>query len=190
MKQIRSYKGLLYYFENLPDEIKEYYKVLRDLLKDYHFSVSLAYLFSLLERGHHMALYCSIVKLHKTDKILTRTALENHHFIRKGFQEMCERVLGKRIPTETQLFHDKTAKVRDKLMHGKDPSDDELRNAIANGLEYSRLFNEYVYSIAGFNPFTPSLRGVFGRMKTLDKKASRWMLIGMGLFNNKDQEMQ
>jgi len=188
LNSIRSMRGLEVFYQGLPQEVQDYYKHLPALLDNFDYNVGLSYVFSLLEKGQHLALYCSIVKLHRTNKVLTRNALEEHHFIRRSYQEMYKRILGKSIPADAQDLFNKASKVRDKLMHGKDVSDHELRNAIAQVLSYSDKINEHIYSIAAFRPYTPSLQGVFGRLGTLDKKASRWMLIGMGFFNNSGQE--
>lgn len=64
-------------------------------------------------------------------------------------------------------------------MHGKPPAASEVRNAIAQVLDYTRDFDALVHRLAGFHP-CGDLRGFKGAKAPLDKATTGWVLKGMG----------
>ena len=64
-------------------------------------------------------------------------------------------------------------------MHGKPPSADEIRNAIARVLEYAEEINKQLQHVHKFCPYGP-LNGFAGRLKKLDERTSVFVLRGMG----------
>ena len=168
-------------FDNLPDEIRRYFAHFPNLAKDYPWEVSISYAFSLVETAHNMTVYCGVVKIHKVDRSLARTALENHHMTRPGFRELYKAIFNRKLP---QTIVDKIIRaeaVRDRILHGKEANDNDKRQAIIDVLDYAEAFNAEVNKVASFKPFG-SLQGFKGRGKPLDKSTSRWILKGMGLL--------
>jgi len=70
-------------------------------------------------------------------------------------------------------------KTRDRVVHGKDVTDSELRGAIADVLEYAEKFNAEVNDTAGFRPLG-NMRGFKGRAEPLDKRTTKWLMRGLG----------
>ena len=136
-------------------------------------------MFSRLEQAHRMTLYCGIVKLHKADGMLVRQSLNDFDLTRKGFREMMPIVFGKKAPQCMERLK-KAEEVRDKVLHGKEATEKELREAISNILGYAIEMNDWVYQAAGVRPFGDK-RGFKGRAEALDKSTTRWILKGMGL---------
>lgn len=69
-------------------------------------------------------------------------------------------------------------KVRDKIMHGKTTTEDEIRNAIACVLKYAEEVNEQLYATHQLKPFG-DLRGFGGRATRLNKSTSSFVLKGL-----------
>lgn len=177
--QPKTYKDVLKKFNELPQEIKDYFSPVSDLISKYPLEISLAYLFSKVELAQNMTVYCGIVKLHQAHAEVTRSVLNSQHITRKGFQIYFNAIFEKNITKEIDELIKKAEKIRDKLMHGKDVYQEEYREAIVNIFEYAKEFNMFVKTLAGFQPFGP-LRGFKGRAEPLDKSTTRWLLKGMG----------
>ena len=64
-------------------------------------------------------------------------------------------------------------------MHGKNTTDDAIRNAIARVLEYAEEVNKQLHGRYGLKPFG-SLQGFAGKSKKLDKRTSQFVLKGIG----------
>ena len=172
--------AILRQFDNLPSEIKSYFNDFPELAPQFPWNVTIAYLFSLVETAHNMTIYCRVVKRHKVDASLAWAALEHHHMTRPGFHELYETVFGKRLSRKTADNIAGAEKTRDRILHGKDATDNDKRQAVVDILSYSEAFNTEVNTAGGFKPFGP-LRGFKGRAKSLDKSTSRWILKGIGL---------
>ncbi|MCY4383534.1 MAG: hypothetical protein OXE44_10340 [Nitrospinae bacterium] len=168
-------------FDKLPVEIQGYFAHFPALARGFPWEVSISYTFSLVETAHNMTVYCGVVKLHKVDSSLARTALENHHMTRPGFRDLYKTIFNRKLP---QTIVDKIIRaeaVRDRILHGKEANDKNKRQAIVDVLDYAVAFNGEVDKVASFKPFG-SLQGFKGRGKPLDKSTSRWILKGMGLL--------
>jgi hypothetical protein len=137
-------------------------------------------MFSLVELAHNMTIYCGVVKIHRVDKTLARTAVDSHHMTRKGFGELYATIFGKSLKKATADKLAEAEKVRDRILHGKMVSEADKRKAVVDILEYAEAFNAEVQDLAGFKPFG-SLQGFKGRAEALDKSTSRWILKGIGL---------
>jgi len=177
-KPILTTRSITKVYDELPSEIKKYFEHLPKLIEEFPLEVVLSYLFTKLEVAQNNTIYCGIVKLHKTDSVLTRSAIEKWHITRDGFQEKCKVVFSKQIPKQAYSYIKSAGSVRDDIMHGKSVSDQKKRAAITIVLLYAILFNNFVEKQAGFKPFS-NLKGFKGRAKTLDKSTSRWILKGM-----------
>jgi len=154
MTEVKSKRGLKKHYEAAPEEVREYFSHLPGLLETFPLHVALAYVFSRVELAQNMAIYCGIVKRHKGDAALVRKAVDAHHMTRKDFAEKYKAVFGK----APSAFIGAAEKVRDKVMHGKNTTDKEVRQAIAKVLDYAQRLNAGVSSVAGFKPFG-DLRG-------------------------------
>lgn len=174
-------KGVINYFKSLSPEIQGYFKKLEILLRDYPTEISLSYVFSLIEKARHMALYCGIIKKHHTNKELTDKAIQSYHIIRDDYKVKFKNIFSDDIEPGALGKLEAAEKIRDKIMHGKKTTDSEKLQAIKDALEFSHLFNEQIYQKAAFRPFG-SLKGFKGARKSLGIDTSKWILKGLG-FN-------
>ena len=177
---VKSVRGLLNRYKAAPAGVREYFRHLPGLVRDYPLSVCLSYVFAQVELAHNMTLYCGVVKLHQADATLTRAALHKQRMSRREFRDKFKTVFGKPPPKRIWGRLTEAERVRDNVMHGKTSSDHDKRNAIAAVLEYADDFNQFVYRLAEFRPFG-DLRGFKGRGASLEPKTTRWILKGMGL---------
>ncbi|MGH9365038.1 MAG: hypothetical protein ACRD1B_07220 [Thermoanaerobaculia bacterium] len=179
MGAVKSKPGLLNRFNTAPAEVRGYFEHLPRLIQDFPLDVCLSYVFAQLERAQNMTLYCGVVKLHRAESGLAKTAIDVHHMTRPEFKTKFETVFEKAIPKATSDLLEKAEEARDRVMHGKQGTDDEKRNAIANVLDYAEAINQFVSGMASFKPFG-DLRGFKGAAQSLDKSTTRWLLKGMG----------
>ena len=183
-KQIRSKRGLHSAYKECSKEVREHFPHVPKLIDGFPLDVALAYVFAKLELGQNLALYCGAVKVHKADSQLAWTAIDSHHMTRDGYLERYKTVFDIDPPKVARDDLKRAEKARDAVMHGKEVSDDQLRNAIAAVLWYAEEINKQLSKTAGLKPFCASLKGFKGRAKSLDKKTSRWLLKGMGFSIN------
>ena len=141
--------------------------------------VSLAYLFFRVELAHRDTLYCGAVKLHHTDAAMTRRIIQTHHLTRNDFKLLFESLFGKPIKESAAAKIKAAESIRDKVMHGSEPTEANMRHAIVDVLDYVEEFNEHVFSLAGFYPFG-DLRGFHGRGERLSPATTRLVLKGIG----------
>jgi hypothetical protein len=175
---IKARAGLLKRFNSAPKEVRDYFTHLPKLVAGFPLDVVLSYVFSQVELAQNMTLYCGIVKIRKAESTLARSAIDAHHMTRADFREKFSVVFGKTIPSSIVDVLTKAEKIRDRVMHGKNTSDSDKRNAVANVLEYAEKLNKHVQGVASFRPFG-DLRGFKGAARSLDKSTTRWMLKGM-----------
>ena len=176
----KTWKGVVGVYSACPKEVQSYFEYFPDLAEDYPWEVALSYLFGRVELAHNMAIYCGIVKLHKGNAELTRKAVESHHLTRDGFRTFFAAIYGKPIDAKISQLIEEAEAIRDKVLHGKSASQEELRRSVVRVLEYAVQFNAFVHAIAGIKPFN-DLRGFKGRAVSHDKSTTRWLLKGMGL---------
>ncbi|MHB8174035.1 MAG: hypothetical protein ACYDFU_06200 [Nitrospirota bacterium] len=172
--------GLKKYYNGLSNEVKHYFNDF-DKLLDFNPEIVLAYVFFRIEKGQRTTLYCAARKLHKAESTLTWAALNSHHMTRSEFKKLFEVIFGYKIDGKILDLLDPSEKARDKLMHGANVSQRELVGGIAHALQYAEEMNAFINQKAGFKPFNSSLRGFVGRLQSLDKPTTRWILKGMGL---------
>lgn len=179
MEQIKSKKGVLKVLRGCSEQIRNYFQHLPNLMDNFPLDVALAYAFARLELGQNMALYCGVVKVHKSNAELARAAVGTQHMSRESFVELYKTVFGFDLPKAAAQALKVAEDTRDAVMHGKQPPDARLRNAIARVLEYAKALNAQLGLAFGLEPFG-RLKGFAGRAKKLDKRTSRFMLKGMG----------
>lgn len=181
MEKVKSKPGLIKEYQSSAPDIQKYFEHLRRLIENFPIDVALTYAFARVEWAHTRVLYCGIAKLHRAQADLTYRAVREHYMSRKEFRSKYKTVYGKPIPDSTCLLLTKAEAVRDRAIHGKNPSDDEIRNAIAHILRYAKAMNECTVSNGGPAPFG-DLRGFKGAAQALEKETTRWVLKGMGFF--------
>lgn len=172
-------RGLLNQFDRCSDEVRSYYEHFPKLAEEFPWDVTISYLFARVELAHNMTLYCGMVKQHKVDTGIARTAVDNRHMTRDGFKELFKAIMGKSLKHSIIAKMKEAEKIRDKILHGKSVKDEDKRKAIADIIAYADLYNSFVFDIGGFKPFGP-LQGFKGRGAPLDKSTSRWIVKGMG----------
>lgn len=180
MSYTKSRAGVRRKIEHAPEKVRAYFRHAPELLDGkYPYEVIIAR----LELAHNMTVYCGIVKLHRGDSEVTRNVLNAHHMTRAEFKRIFEDVYGKALKKEIACKLDFAERIRDKTMHGKDVKDSEYREAIVTVVGYAEAFNNFMFELAGFQPFG-NLQGFKGRGEALDKKTTRWILKGMGMSSS------
>jgi hypothetical protein len=170
------------HFNNLPQEIKPHFVHFCDLVNSaFPLEVCLAYLFYRVELAHRDTLYCGTVKLHHAEAEMAGQAVRTQHLTREAFLNIFRILFGKELKKEIAEKLQKAEEIRDKAMHGSEPTEAEMRVAIMTLLEYAKDYNEFVKSLAQFPPFG-DLRGFHGKGKRLEKATTRLVLKGLG-FN-------
>ncbi len=127
-----------------------------------------------------MTIYCGIVKLHGTDAELTWKLVEADHMSRPRFRELFQVAFGRPLDDALSKKLSAAEKIRDKIIHGKDWTDAQAREALVDILDFAEGFDAFVKEIGAFSPFS-DLRGFKGRKESLLKSTSQWVLRGMGL---------
>lgn len=180
MARIPTYKALLKFYECRPVEIKNHFVHLPKLVNDgLPYDIAIAYSFLKIEQAQNRALYGGVVKIHRGNAEFVRRLMNFQHLTRDGFKDLYKNVFGHPLKEVTATKLSAAEKARDKVIHGKAVTDNELREAIADVLEYAEAFNSEVNAIAGFKPFA-DMRGFKGRADSLDKRTTKWLMKGLG----------
>ena len=174
-----TWRGIIHRYNACSSEVKVYFSHFPSLAENYPWDVSIAYMFSLVELAQNMAIYCGVVKLHKVNGTMARTAINNQHMTRGVFKELYKSIFGKPLRASVVKKIEEAEKIRDKIIHGKSVSEEDKRKAVVDILEYAEAFNSELNTVANFKPFG-SLKGFKGRARSLDKSTSRWVLKGVG----------
>lgn len=177
--EVKSKAGLLKHFNSCTQEVQEYFQHVPKLVDGLPLDVCLAYVFSRLELGQNMALYCGCLKVHRTNSNVTREAISTQYMTREKFVDLYFKVFEIALPKSAKQRLRDAEKTRDSVMHGKNTTDQQLRTAIARALDYAEAVNKQLVAKFGFKPFG-KLRGFAGAAKKYDKKASTLMLKGLG----------
>lgn len=177
--KIKSKPGLLNAFYACSKEVQGYFEYIPKLLEEFPMHVCLAYVFARLELGQNMALYCGVVRIHKVNAEIAMRAVSTHHMTRENFVLLYKTVFDVDLPAAAHPDLKSAETTRDMVMHGKEISDDRIRNAIARVLEYAEEINKQLHAKHGLKPYG-NLQGFAGKSKKLDKRTSRFLLKGMG----------
>ena len=175
-----NYRQLLTFFREKPDHIQNYFSNFPGLVEDYEWEISISYVFARIEVAKHTTLYCGLVKRHWADAELTRSTLDRDHITRERFRSLFKTVFGKPIPDAIAAKLAAAESVRDRVAHGKQLKPVQARRGLADAFDFAEEFSEFVQQLAGFCPFG-DLRGFKGRLETLPKETTRWVLRGMGI---------
>ena len=100
--EIKSKSHLKEAYNKCEEGVRNYFEHIPRLLDDFPMEVCLAYVFSRLERGQLMAIYCGMVKLHKVDSELARTAVEASDIDRKIFLGLYKRIFTFKLSASAQ----------------------------------------------------------------------------------------
>lgn len=179
MAGIPTKKALIKIYDQLPSEVQEYFEHIPKLVNEFPYDVSIAYSFLKIEQAQNRTLYGGVVKLHRGEAKFVRRVMNFQHLTRDGFREIYKNVFGEPLSRATTENLKEAEKVRDRVIHGKTVPDAELREAIADCLQYGVLLNSDVESEAGFKPFG-SMRGFKGRADSLDARTTKWLMRGLG----------
>lgn len=180
MANIPSYKALQKCYDSKSAEVKGHFGHLPALIKDdWPYEIAIAYVFLKIEQAQNRSLYGGVVKVHRCNAEFARRLMNYQHLTRDGFKQLYKNVFGRALPTAVADLMADAEKSRDKVIHGKDVSDSELRGAIADVLEYAEVFNTEVNDVAGFKPLG-DMRGFKGRAEPLDKRTTKWLMRGLG----------
>jgi hypothetical protein len=174
-----SYIALLKKYDFCSEDVKKYFGLLPQLIKDYPHSVSLAYIFFETEKAQNRVLYGGVVKLHRGNAKTVENLVYAAHIKRESFLTLFRNVFDKELSQPVVSKLKVAEKTRDKLLHGKKVTDASLREAIADVLDYADAMNNELDILAGFKPFG-DMRGFKGRKEALDAKTTRWLMKGLG----------
>lgn len=173
-------KSLLCYFEKLPTEIQPHFEHFSALIQsEFPLEVWLAYLFFRVELAHRGTFYCGVVKLHHADASMARRIIQHQHLTRNSFKTLFESLFGQSVKSSAAVKIKDAESIRDKMMHGSEPTEAKMRKAIIDVLDYAKEYNDFVKSLAGFPPFG-DLRGFHGRGNRLSPTTTRLVLKGLG----------
>ena len=100
---------------------------------------------------------------------------------RANFQKYFQTVFGVAIPQSIQDIVEPAEDRRDRLMHGRNLGDPQVREAISRVVNYANELNVFLDSRrVGFRPFCADLRGFVWDEQVLEPGTSRRVLKGMG----------
>lgn len=180
MPPIPTYKALLKCYKARSAAVRTHFSHLQKLVNDdLPYEIAIAYSFLKIEQAHNRALYGGVVKIHRCNAEFAYRIMNLQHLTRPGFKDLYKNVFGKPLQASTAGKISDAEGIRDEVIHGKQVSDGELREAIADVLLYADEFNSEVHALAGFNPLG-GMRGFIGRGETLDKRTSKWLMRGLG----------
>ncbi len=179
MPSIPTYKALLKCYEARSEPVRSHFAHLPKLIKDLPYEIAIAYSFLKIEQAQNRALYGGVVKVHRCNAEFAGRIMNLQHLTRPGFKDLFKNVFGKPLQAATAEKIADAEAIRDKVIHGKQVSDGELREAVADVLMYAEDFNAEVQALAAFNPLG-DMRGFIGRAETLDKRTSKWLMRGLG----------
>ena len=115
--------GVLKVYNKSAEDVRIYFEHFPKLAKDFPWDVSISYMFGRVELAHNMAIYCGVVKLHRVDSTLARTAVDNHEMTRADFRDLYKTVFGKVLNKAAADKIREAEKIRDRIMHGKTVSE-------------------------------------------------------------------
>ena len=113
-----SYKAILKHHAAAPSEIRDYFVHVPALVQSFPYEVSIAYMFSRVERAQNMTLYCGVVKLHAAHISVAQNVIHKQHITRDSFLDLFETVFGKPITTAIKGHLKFAEKTRDQVVHG------------------------------------------------------------------------
>ncbi|HTS16492.1 MAG TPA: hypothetical protein VMP11_02870 [Verrucomicrobiae bacterium] len=166
----------------MPDDIQTHFEHFPELLRrGLPLEIALSYMFYRVELAHRDTLYCGVVKLHHADSRLARSVVQNQHITRDFFKTLFQNVFGQPLHDAIRNKLAAAEKIRDAAMHGSEPTEAKMREAIVDVLEYALMFNRFVLKLAHFPPFG-DLRGALAGRERIQPTTSRWLMKGFGFI--------
>ncbi len=177
----KSYRGLKSVYFRLDNDVKSYLSKLEPLLSDgKNYEMALAYCFLKLEEGHHRALKCGLVRIHKCASSKVDSELEKQHFTADKYSIVFRNVFSEDVPLQIRECLSTVQGIRNKLIHGKTTTNTKRREAIYYALQYMNQLGGFVRDKTQKNPYG-DLRGLPGRQELLSPSSTIWMMKGFGL---------
>jgi hypothetical protein len=173
-----GWKGVRDVFAAAHPDIRSFFDEYPGLLGKFSWATCMAYIFTKIEQGHRLALYCGVVKLHGVDPDMAWDAVQRWEMTRAGFRQHFEEVLQTKFPHDLGEVLEEAEGIRDKVIHGYEVADVEHRRGAVRTLDYANGFRSLVETSAGFSPYG-DLRGFTGRAQKLPKATSRLVLKGL-----------
>ena len=184
---VANYIQLLSKYNGMSKHVRDYFIDLPALVQDFEYVVPISYVFSRIETIKRRTLYGGLVKLHRTNGVLTSSLLDREHITRKRFRELFKIVFDSAISEAILKKLSEAEAVRDKVAHGRPLTAAEARECIAGALEFSEEFDEFVSTTAHFRPYG-DMRGFKGAGEPLSKETTKWVLKGMGIPSSAKDE--
>lgn len=175
--RIASRIALKKFYSGRTNEVQRYFEHIPVVLEDnIPLEICLAYVFLKAEEAQNRVLHGGVVKKYKCNAELSIRIINIHHLTRDGFKALYKNIFGKPMNEDISKKIEAASKTRDRVIHGKDVPDSDLREAIADVLEYGELINAEL----NFNPFG-SMQGFNGRgAGSLDKRTTKLVMKGLG----------
>jgi hypothetical protein len=181
-------KRLLNEFSMFPKEIRRYFNFFPDLILGLPLEISLAYLFMLIEKGHHRILYTGVVKKYRANSKVAKKIITSHYLNKSEFPKLYNEIFREKIPQNIEGKLNEARKIRNKVMHGKNfviggkSVEPRIRKAIREIFEYCNLMNENLKNKYDLKPSFGPLGGFGGRGKgsRLDENETELLLKRMG----------
>src|SRR3546814_20094524 len=119
------------------EEIKSYFEAIPDLIEGYVWEVSLAFMFTRVEKAMNRMLYCGVVKLHRANSTTASVMVNKHHMTRREFKRLFSKVFGTAVLKELNEILAEAEKVRHKVVLGTALNAAEMRHATVGLIEYT-----------------------------------------------------
>ncbi|MBA7556131.1 hypothetical protein ES705_48829 [subsurface metagenome] len=69
-------------------DVRKYFEHLPNLIQNYPYEVSLAYIFLQTEKAQNRTIYCGVVKIHRAQSTIASGIINSRHMTREGFLEL------------------------------------------------------------------------------------------------------
>jgi hypothetical protein len=167
-----NYIQVLAHFRKMPEDIRAYFPTFEELVQKYSWDVSIAYVFSRIERLKHETIYCGIVKRHRTDATLTRDLVDKDHMSRSRFRELFKVVFG--LAIDKPLLE----KLGGRGCPGQGNSREEVERRTGKGLLSSPSWTSLLDSMSSSTRPPSSSRLVISVDSRVAKSHSQQKLLG------------
>jgi hypothetical protein len=165
-------------FGDLPDEVQNHLKDFRFLLEKPSLEAALAYLFMMIEQGRYRAIKCVLVRKLKCDSSIIDKMLADQQLTRKSFGAIIKKLVSVDLSKGDFASLGKAESVRERAIHGRKPSQADLRQALSDGLKFISAFGQAIRKKTEKNPFG-NLQGLTSRSKMLNKDQTKWIVLGV-----------
>src|SRR4029077_18164193 len=101
MSGVPGYKAVLERYNRASFGVKGYFEPLPRLIAGFPLEISLAYVFLRVAEAQNRALYCGVVKRHRSSSAMAEKAVNCQHLTREGFVRLYETVFSTPISATT-----------------------------------------------------------------------------------------